>query len=221
MILELRGLSHDYRTRSGTICALSAVNLTIGSGELALVAGPSGSGTSTLLLAASGMRRPRSGHVFINGRDIYGLSASERAALRATSLGFVLQSPSLIPYLSVLSNVMLAAPHKNGSLLARANELLGEFGLSERCDHRPDQLSQGERQRVTLARAMLNRPQAIFADEPTGNLDDDNADLVVGALRRFADSGAAVMLVTHSTRHGDVADKAYQLDSGRVNVEIR
>ena len=196
--LEIRDLVKQYPSPTGTVRALTGVSLQVAAGEFVAIQGPSGCGKSTLLLAAGGLLHPDSGQVQIAGLDLYQLSSEDRAKFRARHLGFVFQQFHLVPYLSVLDNVLaptLACPIPEAR--SRAMELLERFGLQNRLHHVPEKLSIGERQRTALARALLNKPQLLLADEPTGNLDRDNADIVLNTLKEFADAGGAVLLVTH------------------------
>jgi putative ABC transport system ATP-binding protein len=198
VVLEVTDLSKRYTGPSGVVHALSGLSVTVGAGEFVAVQGPSGCGKSTLLLAAGGLLSPDGGRVLVEGQDLYAVTAEARSVFRAAHIGFVFQQFHLIPYLSVLDNVL--APTlalKREGAEERAGELIAQFGLRDRQHHRPEQLSVGERQRAALARALLNRPALLLADEPTGNLDKDNAVLVLDALAGFARAGGAVLLVTH------------------------
>ena len=213
-ILEIRDLVKDYPGPFGAVRALNGVSLQVAAGEFVAIQGPSGCGKSTLLLAAGGLLRPDSGQVRIAGQDPYALSPEERSKFRAGHLGFVFQQFHLIPYLSVLDNVLaptLALPQRGAR--ARAAELIERFGLQDRRDHVPEKLSIGERQRTALARALLNRPQLLLADEPTGNLDRDNANGVLNALAEFAREGGAVLLVTHDTNAAGCAGRTVCMKS--------
>lgn len=218
-VIQLDGVTHRYMGKQGRVDALREVSQEFMSGELALVNGPSGSGKTTLLLAVGGMRRPTSGAIRIAGTDLYSQGAAERARFRAEHIGFVFQTLELIPYLSALENVLLASPKSRQNLTdtrGRAESLLAELGLGDRLHHTPRQLSQGERQRAAIARAMLNEPKVILADEPSGNLDPENAHAAFAALRRFADGGGTVLVATHSTLHDDQADRIVTLRGGVV-----
>jgi ABC-type lipoprotein export system ATPase subunit len=181
------------------------------------VVGPSGCGKTTLLLAAGGLLRPDAGEVRIDGADPYALDADARAELRAREVGFVFQQFHLVAYLSVIDNVLapcLARPLDGAR--QRARELIERFGLAGRADHLPGELSTGERQRTALARAMLHSPRLICADEPTGNLDEDNGRVILESLRDFATAGGAVLMVTHDLRVAELADRTVGLREGRV-----
>jgi putative ABC transport system ATP-binding protein len=216
-MLELHNVGKRYRRGDHEIAALREITLSVAAGEFLAVRGPSGSGKSTLLLAAGALLAPDAGSVLIDGADAYVLSPDRRAELRAGKIGFVFQQFHLVAYLNVLENILvssLAAP--SGDAGARAAELIERFGLAGRADHTPDELSIGERQRVALARAMLNRPRLLLADEPTGNLDEANGRLVLGALAEFADAGGAVLLVTHDPAAAIKAHRTAELINGRL-----
>ena len=216
-VLQIENLAKSFAGPGGLVRALDGVSLTIEPGEFVVVQGPSGSGKTTLLLGAGSLRQPTGGQVFIQGQNPYHLSPEARARFRAANVGFVFQQFHLIPYLSVLDNVLtpsLALPSAEAPMLAR--ELLAQFGLRERIHHVPAELSTGERQRTALARALLNRPKLLLADEPTGNLDRDNAALVLASLRDFAARGGAVLLVTHDLSAEPFARRTLRLKSGKL-----
>jgi putative ABC transport system ATP-binding protein len=212
-MLSLRQVRKTYQGPKGPVVALADFSLEIGAGEFVAVRGPSGSGKTTLLLVAGGLLHPDSGQAVLDGQDIYRMSREARARLRAQAIGFVFQQFHLVPYLSVLDNVLtpaLAQPRPDAR--ARAMELIERFGLAPRMHHVPAELSTGERQRTALARALLNRPRLLLADEPTGNLDDANGDIVLNAFAEFAKAGGAVLLVTHDQRASTFAQRVLQLD---------
>ena len=215
--IELRNVGKRYRGPDGVVVALDDVSLTVSAGQLVAVKGPSGCGKTTLLLAAGGLLRPDDGQVLLDGTDLYALSSEERAAVRATTVGFVFQQFHLIPYLTVLDNVRTAtlgtpASRKGGKAMA----MLDRFGLADRAQHVPAQLSTGERQRVALVRAMLNDPMLVLADEPTGNLDEDNAHIVLRHLAEYAEAGGAVLLVTHDSEAAQRAHRIIPLSKGLI-----
>jgi ABC-type lipoprotein export system ATPase subunit len=220
MLLSIRGASKSYLRPPAEVRALDGVSLDVDAGEFVAVEGPSGCGKTTLLLVAGGLLRPDAGDVRVAGQDPYALPADRRAAFRARTIGFVFQEFHLVPYLSVLHNVL--APALAGTADGardRALDLIERFGLSARRHHVPAELSSGERQRTALARALLNRPQLLLADEPTGNLDRQNALAVLRALREFAAGGGAVLLVTHDEQAAAAADRRVRLQAGRVAAE--
>jgi len=196
--------------------ALAGVSLEVRPGEFVAVHGPSGCGKTTLLLVAGGLLAPDSGRVEVGGEDLYAISPERRARLRAARVGFVFQQFHLLPYLDVLGNVMAATlGHPTEGAEERARELLGRLGLGPRLRHRPDQLSAGEQQRTALARALLNRPGLLLADEPTGNLDEAAAEEVLRHLEEFARAGGAVLLVTHNPRALARAGRTVRMENGR------
>jgi len=216
-VLELKEVSKSFRGPEGEVRALEAISLAVEAGELVVVHGPSGSGKTTLLLVAGGLLRPSGGEVLVEGCDPYRLGPNQRSALRAESVGFVFQQFHLIPYLDVLDNVRapsVARPPPGA--VDRARELVRRFSLEHRFHHVPAQLSTGERQRTALARAVLNRPKLILADEPTGNLDEENAAMVLDYLAEFADQGSAVLLVTHDAGAAGRAHRTFRLDEGKL-----
>ncbi|MFA5192790.1 MAG: ABC transporter ATP-binding protein [Verrucomicrobiia bacterium] len=216
-ILELRDVQKHFRRPDGVVRAVESVSLRIGAGEFVAVQGPSGSGKTTLLMAAGVLMQPDSGTVVVTGEEPYKLSADGRAAFRATRIGFVFQQFHLVHYLNVLDNVLTAAlASQSADAKDRARELIGRFGLASRESHVPSELSTGERQRVALARALLNRPRLLLADEPTGNLDEENGRLVLDCLGGFAKEGGAVLLVTHDPKAAQVSHRALHMENGRL-----
>ena len=217
-VLSIHNVSKSYTRRDGSVRALRDVSLEVDEGRFVVVHGPSGSGKTTLLLSAGGLLAPDDGQVTIDSRDVYDLSADRRAELRAAAVGFVFQQFHLIGYLSVLDNVLV--PALAGGLHAaenRARELIERLGLSGRAGHLPGELSTGERQRTALARAMLREPRLLLADEPTGNLDEDNAGVVMESLAQFAADGGAVLLVTHDRAAESYAHHAIRLSDGYLS----
>lgn len=219
MILDLQQVSKRYQGPRGEVRALADATLSLDAGDFVAIQGPSGCGKSTLLLVAGALLQPDAGAVRIGGQDPYALSADARAQHRARWIGFVFQQFHLIPYLSVRDNVLAPAlALADGSPAQRADALLQRFGLLDRADHRPAALSTGERQRVALARALLNQPRLLLADEPTGNLDPDNARLVLDGLSAFARDGGAVLLVTHDAHAAGCAQRALRMRQGRLQT---
>ncbi|MGC9317204.1 MAG: ABC transporter ATP-binding protein [Armatimonadota bacterium] len=215
-MIELEQVSKVYRSPDGEVRALDEVSVSVGSGDFVAVQGPSGCGKSTLLLTAGGMIRPTSGRVLIDGRDLYAMSAGERARLRARRIGFVFQLFHLVPYLTAMDNVMVPGVAGVGVDAGRARELLERLQLGERLRHRPSELSTGERQRVALARALITEPEIILADEPTGNLDPENSAAVMSYLAEFHERGGTVLVVSHDEMAAQYARRTVHLDRGRV-----
>ena len=199
------------------VTSLDRFTAKVAEGEFVAVRGASGSGKTTLLLTLGGMQRPSAGSVQLAGRDLYALSPAERARLRSSEIGFVFQMFHLVPYLDLLGNVLLACPGKpSAEVRQRASGLMDELGLADRASHRPGELSAGERQRLAVARALLNRPKLILADEPTGNLDPENAAEVIRHLAEFHRGGGTVVLVTHGSAADAHADRTLRLEQGQL-----
>jgi putative ABC transport system ATP-binding protein len=218
-MIELESVTKSYRRGACEVRALDGVSLVVERGELAVVEGPSGSGKTTLLFVISGLVRPTSGRVTVAGVELTAKSAGELAELRRTTFGFVFQTFHLIPYLTALENVtvpmgLAGASPKDAA--ARARDLLAQFGLAERADHHPSELSAGEKQRVAIARAVANRPPVVLADEPTGNLDAKSADDVLAALDEVHKGGATVLVVTHDPRIASRAGRVLRLEKGKL-----
>lgn len=206
-----------FRKNGSEVTSLDRFTAEVTEGEFVAVRGPSGSGKTTLLLTLGGMQRPSDGSVQLAGRDLYALSPAERARLRSSEIGFVFQMFHLVPYLDLLGNVLLACPGKpSAEVRQRASGLMDELGLADRASHRPGELSAGERQRLAVARALLNRPKLILADEPTGNLDPENAAEVIRHLAEFHRGGGTVVLVTHGAAADAHADRTLRLEQGRL-----
>lgn len=216
-MLICESLSKHYRSSKGTVRSLDQVNLQVDRGDFIVIKGHSGSGKTTLLLTLGAMLHPTEGNVLLNGKNLYELPQNERAIIRAQSIGFVFQMFHLIPYLSVAENALTAV--KNASspeIIQRSKELLGELGLGDRLDHFPHQLSAGEKQRTALARAMMPNPDLILADEPTGNLDPDNALDVCRHLKQYQEKGGTVVFVTHGDAAADFANRTIALKNGKL-----
>ena len=216
-MLEFKNISKWFDGPEGKVKALDGVSLSVSPGEFLAVCGPSGCGKTTLLLTAGGLLRPNAGQVDLDGHDPYALGPEMRSRMRARMIGFVFQQFYLIPYLTVRQNILapsLALPAKEAG--QRAQELVSRFGLNDRAGHVPSQLSTGQRQRTALARALLNKPKVILADEPTGNLDEDNADIVFGYLSQYVAEGGCVLLVTHDVRTAAHATRTLQMNNGRI-----
>lgn len=216
-MIKLSEVSKVYRTSHGEVRALDELSLSIAAGEFVALKGHSGSGKSTLLALLGGLALPSAGSVSVLGRDIGKLTSSERAKFREQHVGFVFQMFHLLPYLNVLDNVLVAATA--ASRLASheyAKQLLSKFGMDRRLDHHPSQLSAGERQRVAMARALLNQPKLLLADEPTGNLDEKSAAALLDFLAGYHDDGGTIVLATHDDRAADRAGRIVELSSGKI-----
>jgi len=219
-VLRVRNLSRRYKSGDGELTVLNGVDLDVAPGEVVGLIGPSGSGKSSLLHAAGLLEKPSSGDVVIAGQEGWALSDEARTAIRRTQIGFVYQFHHLLPEFDALHNVALPAliagrPRREA--LAEAERLLGLMGLKERMHHQPAQLSGGEQQRVAVARAMVNNPVLILADEPTGNLDPDTSVVVFAALTDLArKEGAAALIATHNLELAKYMDRVMALDHGKL-----
>ena len=215
--LELKQVERKFSTADGVVAAVDGVDLQICQGSFNVIRGASGCGKTTLLLMAGALMQPSGGTVEFAGTDPYLLSKDRRSGFRAENIGFVFQQFNLIPYLSVIENVMaatLSLPDGVGKE-EYARTLLAKLNMETRLNHLPSKLSTGEQQRTALARAMINRPKLILADEPTGNLDPENGDIVLQTLKDFTQSGGMVLMVTHDRRAEDFADVVHKMEKGK------
>jgi putative ABC transport system ATP-binding protein len=220
MGIELQHVSRAYPARTdsnaGEVRALEDVTFSVGSGEWLAVMGPSGSGKSTLVNLIGCLDRPDSGTVHVEGQNVVDLVGAALDRFRAETIGFVFQQYHLIPYLTALENVMLAQYFHSMTDEQEALEALERVGLADRARHLPAQLSGGEQQRVCIARALINDPKVILADEPTGNLDAVNEEIVMGLLRDLHRQGRTLVMVTHDLVVARMADRRLELHHGRV-----
>ena len=225
IILSCNDLKKSYKSESGSedLQILRGVNLEIHMGEIAAIVGTSGSGKSTLLHILGGLDTPTSGDVYWNRQSIYDHNADQLAELRNSHVGFVFQFHHLLPEFTAVENVMMPALIKGDPFKSsekRAKELLQMFGLLDRTEHRPSQLSGGEQQRVSMARALMNRPSIILADEPTGNLDEKNTDIILKLLFNLRDvEGVSIILITHEKEIAKKCDTLYLLQNGVIQTE--
>lgn len=220
-ILEVENVTRVFRSGRNDLTVLDRVTFRLATGSMCAIAGPSGSGKSTLLGLCAGLDRPTSGTIRLAGQDLAGLSEDDRARLRNRTTGFVFQNFQLIGTLTALENVMapreLRGEEPVGAIRNRARDLLAEVGLADRGHHYPGQLSGGEQQRVALARAFINRPDLLFADEPTGNLDFETAGHVADLLFQLnRQQGTALVLVTHDLDLASRTGRLLRLRAGRV-----
>jgi len=216
-MLCFKDVSKHFRKGSEVVLALEGVSLDVPKGALATVRGPSGSGKTTLINLAAGLMRPTSGSVVVGDTALQEMGPAARAALRARRIAVVFQLFHLVPYLTALENVLLPTlAHADKDAGERARELIAALGIEHRASHLPDELSAGERQRCALARALLNRPDLILADEPTGNLDPDSAERVLKTLSRCREDGATVLLVTHQPAEAVKPDLEFVLADGKL-----
>ena len=209
---------HLYK-RFDQVTALEDINIQIAEGEFVAIMGASGSGKTTLMNILTGLDTASEGKVILDGIDTAQLDETGRQRFRAEKIGLVFQQFHLIPYLTALENVMLAQRYHSVIDEATAKAVLKQVGLEHRIEHRPSQLSGGEQQRVCIARALVNQPPVIFADEPTGNLDEKNEALVLDLLQRLNHQGRTIVMVTHNPELGKLTDRVIYLHHGKFIKE--
>lgn len=213
-----RNLHKSFALGNSKVKALGGVDLSVNRGQMVMLLGPSGSGKTTLLHALSGLEQPDEGTVTVDGTSIYELSDRRLSRLRSNLFGFIFQAFNLLPNLTALENVQI--PLRVGGkprAAALALEMLGRVGLAKRADHRPGQLSGGEQQRVCVARALVNEPQIVFADEPTGNLDSNTSSEIMALLQELVkERNAACLMVTHNSDLAELADRVIYLRDGLI-----
>ena len=216
-MIQLDKITHRYSSPQGDeLIAVNNVSLGIDAATFVALRGPSGCGKSTLMLITGGLLRPATGQVTVAGTQPYALSLDDRAHFRASHVGFVFQQFHLVPYLDVLDNIMAPGLASGRKHRQRALDLVHEFGLDERKHHTPNTLSTGERQRTAMARALYNEPKVILADEPTGNLDPENAEIVLQRLVDFANAGGAVLMVSHDDHATSFAHRVIRMAHGTL-----
>ena len=211
-LLELKNVTKRY----GSLYALDKVNLSIDKGEWIAIMGPSGSGKSTMMNIISCMDKPTEGQVLFDGRDITRDSRRKLTEFHRDKIGLVFQQFHLINYLNAVENVMVAQYYHSMPDEKEALEALERVGLSDRAKHLPSQLSGGEQQRVCIARALINSPELILADEPTGNLDEANENIVLDLFRQLHKEGTSLIVVTHDPEVGEVAQRVVRLEHGKI-----
>lgn len=219
VLISMQEITKVFFTDEVETHALSSINLEIRKGEYIAIAGPSGSGKSTLLAILGLLDSPTQGHYLFKGRPVANLRAPERAAIRNREIGFIFQSFNLIGDLTVFENVELPLTYRNmnnAERKRRVQEALHRVGMIHRIAHFPSQLSGGQQQRVAVARALAGSPAILLADEPTGNLDSQNANAVMTLLRELHRDGATICMVTHDSRFAEHAERSIHLHDGRI-----
>ena len=211
-LLELKNITKRY----GSLYALDNVSLSIDKGEWIAIMGPSGSGKSTMMNIISCMDKPTEGQVIFDGRDITKDSRRKLTEFHRDKIGLVFQQFHLINYLNAVENVMIAQYYHSMPDEKEALEALERVGLKDRAKHLPSQLSGGEQQRVCIARALINSPELILADEPTGNLDEVNENIVLDLFRQLHKEGTSLIVVTHDPEVGEVAERVVRLEHGKI-----
>ena len=212
-MIEIKDLSKVYVSKGEEVKALDHISLNIKNGEFIVIRGASGSGKTTLLLMIGAMLKPSSGKLLFDKQDIYNLSVTERNQFRASKVGFVFQMFHLLPYLTLLENVNVMSLGQKNMV---AEKMLVDLGLGDRMHHKPNALSAGEKQRAAIARALINHPKIILADEPTGNLDPENAEEVLKNFVQFHKNGGTVIVVTHGKEADKYADRIISLKNGKI-----
>jgi len=217
-ILSVKNVSKTYQSGSRKLTVLDNVNFSIEEGETVAIVGPSGSGKTTLLGLCAGLDYATSGSVELNGHALESLSEDERAAVRSKEVGFIFQNFQLLPTLTALENVMVPLElKKRKDAITRAQELLSLVGLADRATHYPTQLSGGEQQRVSIARAFANEPKILFADEPTGNLDTETGSIIEDMIFNLnKQNGTTLVLVTHDPELAKKTNKIIQIKGGVI-----
>src|SRR5438270_2358588 len=217
--IEAKDVRKTYHVGKIEVQALQGISFSVQKGEFVSVVGPSGSGKSTLFYLLGGLTRADSGRVVVDGDDFAKLSDAERTRMRKRKIGFVFQKFNLLPTLDARSNIAIAqdiAGRKNGDS-AYFNKISDLLGLTKRLHHRPSELSGGEQQRVALARALINQPAIVLADEPTGNLDSKNSEIVLGMLRQTnRDLGQTVLMITHNPEAASFGDRIIHMRDGEI-----
>src|SRR5271154_2270894 len=222
-MIKLKNVSREYPARAeakgGVIRALDDFSLDVDPGEWIAIMGPSGSGKSTLVNLIGCLDRPSSGGIWLDGENVANISASELTHVRAEKIGFIFQQFHLIPYLTAVENIMLAQYFHSMTDEQEALDALDRVGLKDRARHVPSQLSGGEQQRVCIARALINDPKIVLADEPTGNLDAVNEEIVLRLLRELHQQGRTIVMVTHDPVVARLADRRIELHHGKIAVQ--
>ncbi|MEC8691232.1 MAG: ABC transporter ATP-binding protein [Verrucomicrobiota bacterium] len=213
LILKASDISKSYNSDKNRIKVVDNYNIDLFSSEFVSLTGPSGCGKTTILMIIGCLLKPDHGTVEIDGLDIYSMNSSRIAEQRSKKIGFIYQDFKLIPYLTIKENILCSSLINDvGNLEDKANDLILRLGLIHRVNHRPEQLSAGEKQRTAIARALLMEPKLIIADEPTGNLDKKNSSLVIEALKHYSDEGACVIMVSHDEDVKKSSDRHIQMD---------
>lgn len=216
VLLEVKNVSKIY----GDLHALKEVNFQVRKGEWVAIMGSSGSGKSTIMNIIGCMDKPSIGEVILDGQDITKESQHSLTKIRREKIGLIFQQFHLIPYLTALENVMVAQYYHSIPDEQEALQALERVGLKDRAKHLPSQLSGGEQQRVCIARALINSPEIILADEPTGNLDEVNEKIVIDILTQLHEEGSTIIVVTHDLEVGDVAERKIILEYGKIVNDI-
>ena len=221
-LIEIKKLGKDYLSKDVAVTAIRNMDFSIDDGEFVGIMGQSGSGKSTLLSIIGGLNHPTRGKVFVDTLDVYSLSSEQRADFRSEYIGIIFQSFQLIPYLTVLENVklpMAITGIKNGKKIEMAMNVLTKVGLEGKVDRLPDQLSGGEQERVAIARAIVNNPPILLADEPTGNLDSETAIEIMNLLKELNDDNQTIIMVTHNQQMCAYSSRTIRVKDGECVLQ--
>lgn len=217
--IEVKNVVKEFGTGEGKVTAIGGVNLAIEQGEFLAIMGESGAGKSTLLSMLGGLLAPTRGEILFEGIDVYALKRNKRADFRREFMGFIFQSFQLVPYLNVIENVLLPLailPKSEKEKRDMAMAALERVALKDKANRLPTQISGGEQERVAIARAVVNEPPILFADEPTGNLDSKNSGEVMNLLKRLNTEGHTIVMVTHSYGNAEFAQRLIEVADGRI-----
>jgi ABC-type lipoprotein export system ATPase subunit len=219
-MLKIENITKTYYLNRRKTAVLKGIDINLEPGTFTAITGPSGCGKSTLMLIIGALLQPDSGTVMIDDVNLLAMPPGQQAKKRVELIGFVFQRFHLMPYLTVEENILTAsiAVGNNSNNQSRLNELMEMLGIIDRRDHLPSELSVGEMQRTALARALFNKPKIILADEPTGNLDPDNAKIVMKTFTEFTQAGGTVLMVTHNPAEAAQADCCHSIEHGIINV---
>ena len=215
-VISLAEVTRDYAGHAGKVRALDSASFSVVAGEWVAITGPSGSGKSTLVNLLGCLDRPSAGELRIDGADVTSMSPTELDRFRAEKIGFIFQQFHLIPYLTAVENVMLAQYFHSMTDETEAQAALDRVGLRARAHHLPSELSGGEQQRVCIARALINNPPILLADEPTGNLDAANQRIIIDLLQALHNTGRTIVMVTHDPEMASLAGRRIALNHGKV-----
>jgi putative ABC transport system ATP-binding protein len=216
-MIDIVKLSKVFHSKKADVIALNEIDLHIEKGTFNLIKGASGCGKSTLLFAIGGMLKPTQGNITSNNKDIYTLSEKELLQYRSREIGFVFQSYHLIPYLTVEENILLVTKSCSEKIdLSNLKAMITDFNLTDRLQHKPSELSVGEKQRVALLRALLIKPTLLIADEPTGNLDPQNSTIIMNHFARYIKDGGTIIMASHGSEADNIADNIVQMEKGKI-----
>ncbi|MBW1898334.1 MAG: ABC transporter ATP-binding protein [Deltaproteobacteria bacterium] len=221
-LIEIKNIKKNYSIDDTTVCAIKNMDFYIDDGEFVTIMGQSGSGKSTLLSVIGGLNHPTNGKLIVDTIDIYSLSSEQRADFRSEYIGIIFQSFQLIPYLTVFENIKLPLAItgvKASKKTEMAMEVLTRVGLEDKLNRLPDQLSGGEQERVAIARAIVNKPPILLADEPTGNLDSKTADEVMDFMKQLNEEGQTIIMVTHNPDNCKYSSRSIRVKDGETFIQ--